>query len=107
MLIMLISILATWNALILLLKRRCTNSDADATCEMPRDAKSIFLTMYDMINTLLFGSGELSTLEQSDHFPLVIFIFILSMLAMPIVLLNMLIAIMGDSYELIQVRFIL
>jgi hypothetical protein len=105
MLIMLISILATWNAFTLLLKRRCSEPDADAACESPRDAASVFRTMYDMINTLLFGSGDLETLENTEYFGLVVFVFIVSMLAMPIVLLNMLIAIMGDSYELIQVRF--
>ena len=104
MLIMLISILATWNSFMLLLKRRCTELDSDPTCEMPRDVKSLFFTMYDMINTLLFGNGDVSTLEQSEYFLLVVIIFISSMIAMPIVLLNMLIAIMGDSYELIQVR---
>ena len=102
--IMLISILATWNSFMLLLKRPCTDPDADATCELPRDATSVFRTLYDMINTLLFGSGDLASLEQTDYFGLVVSIFIVSMIAMPIVLLNMLIAIMGDSYELIQVR---
>jgi hypothetical protein len=60
--------------------------------------------MYDMVNTLLFGSGDLQSLENTEYFGLVVLIFIISMVAMPIVLLNMLIAIMGDSYELIQVR---
>jgi hypothetical protein len=59
--------------------------------------------MYDMINTLLFVNGDLDALENTEYFGLVVFIFIVSMIAMPIVLLNMLIAIMGDSYELIQV----
>ena len=60
--------------------------------------------MYDMVNTLLFGSGDLASLENTEYFGLVVAIFIISMIVMPIVLLNMLIAIMGDSYELIQVR---
>jgi hypothetical protein len=107
MLVMLISILATWNSFTLLLKRQaaCPEPDADASCEPSRDATSVFRTMYDMINTLLFGNGNLDTLENTEYFGLVVFIFIVSMIAMPIVLLNMLIAIMGDSYELIQVRF--
>ena len=106
MLMMLISILATWNSFTLLLKRQeaCPEPDADASCEASRDAASVFRTMYDMINTLLFGNGNLDTLENTEYFGLVVFIFIVSMIAMPIVLLNMLIAIMGDSYELIQVR---
>jgi len=105
MLMMLISILATWNSFMLLLKRQaaCPEPDADASCEASRDAASVFRTMYDMINTLLFGNGNLDTLENTEYFGLVVFIFIVSMIAMPIVLLNMLIAIMGDSYELIQV----
>ena len=103
MLMMLISILATWNSFTLLLKRQCPEPDADASCEASRDAASVFRTMYDMINTLLFGNGNLDTLENTEYFGLVVFIFIVSMIAMPIVLLNMLIAIMGDSYELIQV----
>jgi hypothetical protein len=105
--IMLISILATWNSFMLLLKRQaaCPEPDADASCEASRDAASVFRTMYDMINTLLFGNGNLDTLENTEYFGLVVFIFIVSMIAMPIVLLNMLIAIMGDSYELIQVRY--
>ena len=104
MLMMLISILATWNSFTLLLKRQCTEPDADASCEASRDAASAFRTMYDMINTLLFGNGNLDTFEQTEYFGLVVFIFIVSMIALPIVLLNMLIAIMGDGYELIQVR---
>ena len=105
MLMMLISILATWNSFMLLLKRQaaCPEPDADASCEASRDAASVFRTMYDMINTLLFGNGDLNALENTEYFGLVVFIFIVSMIAMPIVLLNMLIAIMGDSYELIQV----
>ena len=105
MLMMLISILATWNSFMLLLKRQaaCPEPDADASCEASRDAASVFRTMYDMINTLLFGNGDLDALENTEYFGLVVFIFIVSMIAMPIVLLNMLIAIMGDSYELIQV----
>ena len=105
MIIMFISILATWNAFTLLLKRPCPHIDDDSTCESPRNAVSVFETMYDMINTLLFGNGDVSTLRASDYYFLVVPIFIFSMIAMPIVLLNMLIAIMGDSYELIQVRF--
>ena len=107
MLMMLISILATWNSFMLLLKRQaaCPDPDADASCEASRDAASVFRTMYDMINTLLFGNGNLDALENTEYFGLVVFIFIVSMIAMPIVLLNMLIAIMGDSYELIQVRY--
>ncbi len=104
MLIMFISILATWNSFTLLLKRHCADPDTDATCESPRDAASVFGTLYDMVNTLLFGSGDLASLQNTEYFGLVVFIFIISMIAMPIVLLNMLIAIMGDSYELIQVR---
>ncbi len=105
MFIMFISILATWNSFILLLKRPCLGPEADATYESLRDSASVFRTMYDMVNTLLFGSGDLASLENTEHFGLVVFIFIVSMIGMPIVLLNMLIAIMGDSYELIQVRF--
>ena len=105
MLVMLISILATWNSFMLLLKRPCPQPDAETTCESSRDAASVFRTMYDMVNTLLFGNGNLDTLENTEYFGLVVFIFIVSMIAMPIVLLNMLIAIMGDSYELIQVRY--
>ena len=104
MLIMLISILATWNSFTLLLKRQCPEPGADSSCESSRDAASVFRTMYDMVNTLLFGSGDLQSLENTEYFGLVVLIFIISMVAMPIVLLNMLIAIMGDSYELIQVR---
>ena len=104
LLIMLISILATWNAFTLLLKRQCLEPGSDATCESSRDAASVFRTMYDMINALLFGSPDLPSLENTEYFGLVVFIFITSMITMPIVLLNMLIAIMGDSYELIQVR---
>ena len=105
LLIMTISILATWNAFTLLLKRRCADLDleADAECEMPRDTASVFSTVYDMINSLLFGNTDVGSFQQSDYFPLVAVIFIISMLAMPIVLLNMLIAIMGDSYQVIQV----
>ncbi len=102
--IMFISILATWNSFILLLKRPCLEPDADAACESQRDAASVYRTMYDMVNTLLFGNGDLDSLENTEYFGLVVFIFIISMIVMPIVLLNMLIAIMGDSYELIQVR---
>ena len=113
LLIMTISILATWNAFTLLLKRRCADLDleADAACEMPRDTASVFSTVYDMINSLLFGNTDVGSFQQSDYFPLVAVIFIISRLAMPItlvnflpiVLLNMLIAIMGDSYQVIQV----
>ncbi len=106
LLIMLISILAAWNAFTLLLKRRCVDSDSNIFCEMPRDAKSVFSTVYDMINTLLFVQSDLSSLEHSDYFPLVAIVFVFSMIAMPIVLLNMLIAIMGDSYQAIQVCFV-
>ncbi len=103
MAVMFLSILATWNTFLLLLKRKCEDSD-DLTCESPRDASSVFRMMFDMVNTLLFGSGDLETLERTEYFGLVVAVFIISMIALPIVLLNMLIAIMGDSYELIQVR---
>jgi hypothetical protein len=104
MFIMFISILATWNTFVLLLKRPCPEPNAGSDCESLRDAASVFRTMYDMVNTLLFGSGDLASLENTEYFGLVVAIFIISMIVMPIVLLNMLIAIMGDSYELIQVR---
>jgi hypothetical protein len=104
--IMLISILATWNAFTLLLKRSCPEPDAVDTCESSRDITSVLVTMYEMINTLLFGNGNLDSLEKTENFPLVVCIFIFSMMAMPIVLLNMLIAIMGDTYELIQVSLL-
>ncbi len=73
---------------------------------MPKNfyAASVYRTMYDMVNTLLFGNGDLDSLENTEYFGRVVFIFIISMIVMRIVLLNMLIAIMGDSYELIQVR---
>jgi hypothetical protein len=102
--IMLISILAAWNSLTLLLKRPCLHNEADETCESPRNINSVFRTMYDMLNTLLFSNGDLSAIERTEYFGVVVFIFVVSMVAMPIVLLNMLIAIMGDSYSLIQVR---
>jgi hypothetical protein len=103
--IMLLSILATWNAFTLLLTRTCKESDAEATCEMPRNVTSAFRTMFDMVNALLFGNGDLETLEHTEYFGLVVFIFIISMIMMPIVLLNMLIAIMGHKYEEIDVSF--
>ncbi len=96
--------LATWNSLLLLLKRQCRDSGADSTCESPRDANSVFRMMFDMVNTLLFGSGDLETLEHTDYFGLVVAIFIISMIVLPIVLLNLLIAIMSDKFENIQVR---
>jgi len=101
---MFISIFAAFNSFILLLKRPCSGTEDVAECEMPRDANSVFLTLYDMINTLLFGNGDVNTLTNTDYFALVVCIFMCSMIAMPIVLLNMLIAIMGDSYQLISVR---
>jgi hypothetical protein len=105
MLMMLISILATWNAFVLLLKHRCTSDDADTICEKPRNLNTVFSTMYHMMNTLLFGYGDVNLFELTDYYVLVSIIFVISMIALPIVLLNMLIAIMGDSYELIQVGF--
>ena len=103
--IMLISIVATWNAFTLLLMRECTEPDAEATCESPRDASAVFSTLFDMVNMLLFGNPNLQSLERTKYFGLVVFIFIVSMIAMPIVLLNMFIAIMGHSYDKFQVRF--
>jgi hypothetical protein len=102
---MLLSILATGNAFTLLLTRTCKEPDAEATCEMPRDVTSAFRTMFDMVNALLFGNSNLQTLEHTEYFGLVVFVFIISMIAMPIVLLNMLIAIMGHKYDEIEVRF--
>ena len=101
---MFISIFAAFNSFVMLVKRPCSPSDDVTVCEMPHDAHSVFLTLYDMINTLLFGNGDVSTLQNTDYFALVVCIFMCSMIAMPIVLLNMLIAIMGDSYQLISVR---
>jgi hypothetical protein len=100
---MIISIFAAWNAFTLLLKRTCTESDSEEMCELPRDATSASRTMFDMINALLFGNGDLETLEHTEYFPVVVCIFIISMIAMPIVLLNMLIAIMAHKYDDIQV----
>jgi hypothetical protein len=100
---MIISIFAAWNAFTLLLKRTCLESDSEVTCELPRDANSAFRTMFDMINALLFGNGDLAILEHTEYFPVVVTIFIISMIAMPIVLLNMLIAIMAHKYDDIQV----
>ena len=105
LLIMIISILATWNAFTLLLKRRCSDVGQASACEMPRDTTSVLSTVYDMINALLFGNTDMDSFQHSDYFPLVAVIFIISMLAMPIVLLNMLIAILGDRYQVIQVCY--
>jgi hypothetical protein len=102
--IMLLSILATWNAFTLLLTRACAQPDAASACESPRDPASAFRTMFDMVNTLMFGNGNLDSLERTEYFGLVVPIFIVSMIAMPIVLLNMLIAIMNHSYDQIHVR---
>jgi hypothetical protein len=105
--IMFIGILATWNAFILLLKTNCQELNGNQTCEIQRSNSVTFMirALYDAVNRLLFGEGDSNSLENTDHFGLVIAIYMVSMTAVPIILLNMLVAIMGKSFERIEVRF--
>lgn len=102
--VILISVMASWNAFILLLKGSCQNSEAEKTCSVSRDVTSMIRGMYDMVNALLFGDADQESLEITDHYGVVVTIYIFSMIIVPIIMLNMLVAIMGDSYNRIQVR---
>ena len=102
--VILISVMATWNAFILLLKGSCQNSEAEKTCSVSRDMTSMIRGMYDMVNTLLFGDTNQESLEITDHYGVVVTIYIFSMIIVPIIMLNLLVSIMGDSYNRIQVR---
>jgi hypothetical protein len=102
--IMLLSGMAHWNSFILLLKKRCHEPDSDANCELPHDFISAFQTMFETVMWLLFMTGDVLALENTDHHGLVIVIFFTSMIAVPLILINMLIAIMGDSYLQMRVR---
>jgi hypothetical protein len=59
----------------LLPTRRCP--DSGIACEMPRRAETVFSTVCDMINTLLFAQADLNSMEHSDYSPLVAVIFII------------------------------
>jgi hypothetical protein len=105
--IMFIGILATWNAFILLLKPNCQEISDKETCNFSRSNYVTFMirALYDAVNRLLFGEGDSNSLENTDYFGLVIAIYMVSMTAVPIILLNMLVAIMGKSFDRIEVRF--
>ncbi len=104
--IILISVMASWNAFILLLKGSCQDSEDEKTCKVPRDVTSMIRGMYNMVNTLLFGDGDQDSLKITDYYGIVVAIYVFSMIGIPIIMLNMLVAIMGDSYNLIQVCFV-
>jgi hypothetical protein len=105
--IMSLSIAAHWNSFVLLVKRRipCQDieSDPGTNCELPHNSASVFHTMFDTLMWLLFMTGDVSTLENTNYYGLVVAIFFVSMIAVPLILINMLIAIMGDSYLQMQV----
>jgi hypothetical protein len=104
--IILISVMASWNAFLLLLKGSCQDSVDEQACKVPRDVTSMIRAMYNMVNTLLFGDGDQDSLKFTDHYGIVVAIYIFSMIGIPIIMLNMLVAIMTDSYERIKVRFV-
>jgi hypothetical protein len=106
--IMLLSGAAHWNSFVLLVKKRgpCESHETDtsATCELPHDAASVFQTMFETVMWLLFMTGDVLTFVNTDYYGLVVVVFFVSMIAVPLILINMLIAIMGDSYLKMQVR---
>jgi uncharacterized integral membrane protein len=59
--------------------------------------------MFDTVMWLLFMTGDVLALENTDHFGLLVAVFFVSMIAVPLVLINMLIAIMGDCYTHMRV----
>lgn len=102
--IMLLSGMAHWNSFFLLLKQRCQNSESpDGEC--PHDHLSMLRTMFNTIMWLLFMTGDVPSLEDTDHHGIVVVMFLVSMVAVPLILINMLIAIMGDSYLHMRVRY--
>jgi hypothetical protein len=108
--IMFLSGAAHWNSFVLLIKKRapCQSSESDAgngmSCELPHDASSAFRTVSETVMWLLFMTGDVLDLENSDYYGLTLVTFFVSMIAVPLILINMLIAIMGDSYLRMQVR---
>lgn len=102
--IMLLSGMAHWNSFFLLLKQRCEDSESpDGECT--HDHFSMLRTMFNTIMWLLFMTGDVLSLEDTDHHGVVVAMFLVSMVAVPLILINMLIAIMGDSYLHMRVRF--
>ncbi len=59
---------------------------------------------FDLFNTLLFSSYDPRDIGVGRNQLLEKFVFGISMLVVPIVLLNLLIAVMGASYERINAR---
>lgn len=101
--IMLLSGMAHWNSFFLLLKQRCQDSESpDGECT--HDHFSMLRTMFNTIMWLLFMTGDVLSLEDTDHHGVVVAMFLVSMVAVPLILINMLIAIMGDSYLHMRVR---
>jgi hypothetical protein len=101
---MLLSGMAHWNSFVLLLKKRCNEPDSGSDCELPHDVVSAAKSMIETVIWLLFMTGDVLALENTDHKGLVIVLFFISMIAVPLILINMLIAIMGDSYLKMRVR---
>jgi hypothetical protein len=108
--IILISILASWNAFILLFKEydSCPASEGGGDCKapLPRDVISMIRGMYNTVNAVVFQDSESNLLESADHYGIAVAIHIFSMIVIPIIMINMLIAIMGDNYEKIKVCFL-
>ncbi|EGD80207.1 hypothetical protein PTSG_10886 [Salpingoeca rosetta] len=90
-----ISIVAAWTSFRLLLR-----DDSALPVEELGDPANGLLLMFNM---LLLADFDLATFD-GDYVVLLRILFVISMVLVPVVLLNLLIALMSDSYERIQDR---
>eukprot|EP00808_Paulinella_micropora_P021872 g71720.t1 len=99
LLVLSIAIFAVANAFFILLRPECLHSGcADANYANPLTTLLFSFTM------LILADFDLSVMSSSSFFPLLALLFVVSMIFITIILLNLLIALMSDSFERIQDR---
>jgi hypothetical protein len=101
LLLLSIGALAAANAFYVLLKNEpCDASDPDCKQLFSNPADALFT----MFNMLILSAFERESIVRGPYQVLLHLIFVITMILVPIVLLNLLIALMSDSYEHIQDR---
>eukprot|EP00049_Salpingoeca_infusionum_P015675 m.306947 g.306947 ORF g.306947 m.306947 type:complete len:1444 (-) comp15929_c0_seq1:219-4550(-) len=100
LLILSVSIVAAYTSFRLLLLQRTSTTTMPSTTDVLVDPANGLLLMFDM---LVLSNGDLDAFT-GPYKPLARLLFVLSMVVVPVVLLNLLIALMSDSYERIQDR---
>eukprot|EP00668_Euglena_longa_P035059 GGOE01045031.1.p1 GENE.GGOE01045031.1~~GGOE01045031.1.p1 ORF type:complete len:444 (-),score=165.93 GGOE01045031.1:295-1626(-) len=104
MLVLLLAVMASSNAFYVLIRARpeCMGPDIADSC----DPNWLFVgsTLFTTFNMVILGSFDTASFVAGPYSGLLQALFVVTMLLVTIVLLNLLIALMGDSYQRIQDR---